>query len=120
MGKQLLTWSQELEHKWATLYFGQVRVETRGEHHLYQAQVYLHDLDPGAVKVEVYADSIPGSEPVRREMRLSGQVSGTNGGYIYAAAVSANRPQTDYTLRIIPFCPGANVPLESAHICWQR
>jgi starch phosphorylase len=47
-------------------------------------------------------------------------VAGASGGHVYTAAVSAARPAADYTARVIPHCDGVAVPLEAAHILWQR
>jgi starch phosphorylase len=38
----------------------------------------------------------------------------------YSAHVSATRPASDYTARIIPHHPNASVPLEAEQIIWQR
>ena len=61
-----------------------------------------------------------GSAPVRQEMKRVRQLAGAPGGYVYSAAVSAARPPTDYTARVIPHCDGVAVPLEDARILWQR
>jgi glycogen phosphorylase len=59
-GRQVVNWRQALEQKWASLRFGELRVETRDKQHVYDVQVYLHDLDPKAVRVELYADGVNG------------------------------------------------------------
>jgi len=41
-------------------------------------------------------------------------------GCVYRAVVSARRPATDYTARVISHDSGVAVPLEAAHILWQR
>ena len=41
-------------------------------------------------------------------------------GRVYRATVPAARPASDYTTRVIPKRSGVAVPLESAHILWQR
>jgi starch phosphorylase len=38
----------------------------------------------------------------------------------YSAQMSAIRPASDYTARIIPHHPNASVPLEARQILWQR
>jgi starch phosphorylase len=82
--------------------------------------VYLDDIDPNAVRVEIYADGVAGGAPVRQEMRHVRQLAGASGGHVYSASVSAARSPADYTMRVIPHCNGAAVPLEDAHILWQR
>ena len=54
----MVKWQNTLEQKWAALHFGEVKVETRGEQHVFEVQVCLNDLDPEAVRVELYADGI--------------------------------------------------------------
>ncbi|MBN1854658.1 MAG: DUF3417 domain-containing protein, partial [Pirellulales bacterium] len=120
IGRQMVDWQHSLEQKWATLHFGEVKVETRGEQHVFEVQVYLNDLDPKAVRVELYAEGMNGSAPVRQEMKRVRQLASASGGYVYSAAVSAARPPADYTARVIPHCSGVAIPLEAAQILWQR
>jgi starch phosphorylase len=120
IGGQIVDWQHCLEHKWATLRFGEVKVETRGEQHVFEVQVYLNDLDPRAVRVELYADGVAGSAPERLGMKRVCQLDGFPGGYVYSATTSAARSPADYTARVIPHCDGVAVPLEAARILWQR
>jgi starch phosphorylase len=48
------------------------------------------------------------------------QPAGAANGYAYRAPVPVARPATDYTARVLPHCFGVAVPLEAAHILWQR
>ena len=100
--------------------FGEIKVETNGQQHIFEVQVYLNDIDPNAVRVELYADGINGSSPVRQEMKRGRQLVGVVKGYIYSVTVSASRPATDYTARVIPNYDSVAVPLEAAQILWQR
>ena len=72
------------------------------------------------MRVELYADGVMGSAPVRQEMKRVRQLGSASSGYVYSAAVSAGRPEADYTARVIPHCEGVAVPLEAAQILWQR
>jgi starch phosphorylase len=120
VGRQIVDWQHSLEPKWAALRFGEVKVETKGAHHVFDVQVYLNGLDANAVQVELYADGVNGGSPVRQEMRRVRQLPGASGGYGYSAAVSAARLATDYTARVIPHFDGVATPLENARILWQR
>ena len=117
---QVVNWRHTLDQKWHALRFGEVTLETRGEQHVFEAQVYLDDLAPQAVRVELYADGVMGGATVREEMKRVGQLAGAQGGYVYSAAVSAARRSTDYTARVIPRCDGVAIPLEDSQILWQR
>jgi len=118
--RQMLDWQHSLAQKWAALHFGEVSVETKGDQHLFDVQVYLVDLDANSISVELYADAADGGSPVRKEMKRIRQLRGTHGGYGYGVTVSAARPSADYTARIIPHRDGVAVPLEAAEILWQR
>jgi starch phosphorylase len=120
IGRQMIDWRHSLEKKWPTLRFGEVKAETRGGQHVFEVQVFLNDLDPKAVRVELCADGVMGGALVRQEMKRVGPLAGASGGYVYSAAVSAARPPGDYTARVIPHCDGVAVPLEAADILWQR
>ena len=105
---------------WAKLHFGEVKVATEGGQHIFEVQVYLNGLEPDAVRVELYADGVNGGSPVRREMTRVRQLVGAANGYLYSACVPASRPTGDYTPRLLPRHPQAAIPLEAAHILWQR
>jgi starch phosphorylase len=120
VGGRMANWEHTLEEHWATIHFGALKVETNRKEHIFEAEVYLNKLDPNAVSAQLYADGVNGGGPVRQEMTLIRQMSGTPGGYIYRAAVPAARAPADFTARVIPHCEGVAVPLESAHILWQR
>jgi starch phosphorylase len=68
IGRQMVDWRHSLEQKWAALHFGAVKVETATGNTSFEVQVGLHGLDPKAVRVELYADGIKDSPPVRQEM----------------------------------------------------
>jgi len=118
-GRQMADWQRALEKEWPAIRFGQMKVETKGEQHVFEVQVYLNDLGPHGVRVELYADGANGDGPVRPEMECVRPLEGASGGYAYRARVPATRPATDYTARLVPHCTGVAVPLEAARILWQ-
>jgi starch phosphorylase len=120
VGGQMIDWRHSLEQKWAGLHFGEVKIETKDSQHFFEVQVYLNDLNPKAVRVELYAEGVNGGNPVRQEMKNLGQINVKPGGYVYSATVSAARPSGDHTARAIPFHEGVAIPLEDSRILWQR
>jgi starch phosphorylase len=120
VGKQMVDWRHSLEQKWATLNFGEVKVNTNGNQHVFEVQVYCGEVDPQAVRVELYADGVNGGMPVRQEMKRGQNLPGAANGYLYGAAVPAARPAADYTARVVPCRDAVGVPLEAAQILWQR
>jgi starch phosphorylase len=120
IGAESAKWRHELEKKWARLGFGEVSHVTRGEQHVFGVDVHLGDLEPEAVRVELYAEAVERGAPVRQEMTRGRQLAGLPGGYVYTAAVSAARAPTDYTARVVPYRRGVAIPLEEPRILWQR
>jgi starch phosphorylase len=102
------------------VHFGDLYVETSQGQHVFQVQVYLDELAPDAVRVELYADSLDGDASVRQAMMPGEPLVGAAHGYLYSARVPATRPVGDSTPRVVPYHPAAAVPLEAAQILWQR
>jgi starch phosphorylase len=119
-GRKIVNWQRAVEQNWSNLRFGELKVETTGEQHVFEVQVYLNELAPQAVRVEIYAEGMSGGASVRQEMTGVRQLVGASGGYVYSVSVSATRPAADYTARVIPYCDGVAIPLEDARILWQR
>jgi starch phosphorylase len=118
IAKHMVDWQRGLEEKWPTLHFGELKVETRDGHHIFEVELILNDLDPEAVRVELYAEGA--KENAGQEMERDRAPSGNALGEIYRASVVAGRPATDYTARVIPHFAGVAVPLEVNSILWQR
>ena len=144
-----------LKEGWPKLRFGglEVRTEAEGEDkgkkekekqkYVFEVRVFTGGLDPGLIRVELYAEGINGGAETRHKMERretgekaplirSGEMrealpAGEGNGpfYTYTAQVPAKRPAADYTARIIPE-ESANgeitiaVPLEAPYILWQR
>jgi glycogen phosphorylase len=117
--RQLVDWHHAVDRTWGSLGFGDLHVETGADHYVFEVEVFLNDLDPKAVRVELYANG-GGGDPVRVEMAFARALPYASHGSIYRAVVSNARPAGDYTARVIPQHSGVAVPLESARILWQR
>lgn len=95
-------------------------MKTAGDQHAFEVELALNGVNPASVQVELYADGMMGSPPVRQQMTCLRARAGTSGCFSYAATVSAARPPSDYTARVIARHDGALVPLECSRILWQR
>ncbi|HET7238095.1 MAG TPA: alpha-glucan family phosphorylase, partial [Terrimicrobiaceae bacterium] len=121
IGRQIVDWRNNLEQKWAALHFGELKVGTDAERHILEVEVHLNDLDPDAVRIELYADGVKGGAPMRQEMQPVRQLPAIgSGGHVYGAAMPATTAPANYTARVIPRCEGVSIPLEDARILWQR
>jgi starch phosphorylase len=119
-GRQVVDWMRSLEQNWEGIRFGDVKVETRDAQHIFEVHAHLNNLDPSAVRVELYAEAAGVGAPAKLEMTRASRMTDSARDYVYKAQVPATRPATDYTPRILPHFPGAAVPLESSRILWQH
>ncbi len=120
LAHQIWRWRDAVAEHWSKLNFGQVNSETNGDFHNFRAQVYLDELEPDAVLVELYAQPRNGEPPVRQPMTRGDVLVGSVSGFIYTAQVPSSRPADDYTPRILPAFRDVHVPLEAKQILWQR
>jgi starch phosphorylase len=120
VGRQVVDWKHAVDRTWGALRFGDLRVESNADHHVFGAEIFLNDLDPNGARVELYADGINGGDPVRVEMKRAQSQPDASRGCVYSATVPAARPAKDYTARVIPQRSGVAVPLECGRILWQR
>jgi len=120
LGVSLLEWHQDVAQHWNAVRFGAVSIETHEGRHFFRVQVFPGGLNPDELKVELYADSVQGGDPALEAMTTCKTCPDSQGELIYSAVVSATRPASDYTPRVIPYHPNAAVPLEVQQILWQR
>jgi starch phosphorylase len=120
IGRDLWAWYERLRLYWPRLHFGEVSIERAGENWEFQLQVYLGDLSPEDVRVELYAEVKAGLGAVCHAMTVRGDIPGAVNGYIYHARVSAQRPAAHYTPRIVPGHVAAAVPMEAGFILWRQ
>jgi starch phosphorylase len=116
--KLVVDWQHEVERHWNALRFGSLRVNSNAGQHVFELEVFLNDLDPNAVRVELYADGINGGDPACVEMKFARGLGDRS--RLYGATIPATRAAGDYTTRVLPQNSIAMVPLESARILWQR
>jgi starch phosphorylase len=120
LGASLHEWKQSLDRHWSTVHFAKVQVNTHDEQHYFQADIVPGALTLDILRVELYADSSHGQCACCEEMNASGPCADTPGAFTYSAQVSATRPASDYTARIVPYHLNAVVPLEAGQIVWQH
>jgi starch phosphorylase len=119
-GRKVVDWQHAVDGKWSSLRFGDLRVTTDANRHAFEVGLFLADLDPNALRVELYADGINGADPVREEMKCAGSLPDGSRRCLYRATVPTTRPVSDYTPRVVPQRAGVAIPLESVRILWQR
>jgi len=119
-GKQVIDTIRTLEQKWDSLHFGEVKVETIENQHMFEVQVYFNEIDPDIVQIELFSNGMNGTAPVIQIMNRGKKLDGQYNGYQYNVSVAATRSAYDFTPRAIPVIPMVSVPLEISSILWQH
>jgi starch phosphorylase len=119
LGAELVAWEADLAKHWPSLRFGSATVQQQGEQYLFEVQVLLEDVNPDAVKVELYAEAEKDAAPIIQPTNRGERLAGAETGFTYTAFVPATRPAADYTPRLVPQHEGALVPLEASFILWH-
>ena len=117
-GVRVMDWQRTLEQKWAEVRFADVKIQPDGQNYDFEVQVFLGEVNPDAVRLELFADGNHEFTHVQQEMKREHQL--TDHSYIYRASVPASRAAKDYTARVVPYFPHASIPLEAAEILWQK
>lgn len=117
---ELNSWRHSIDAFWNSIHFGDPAITSTDEHHSFSIPVYLGDLAPEQIRVELFAEASTDSGPVCFPMRRNHELCGTSNGFVYSAEVPNNRSPDDYTVRVIPNHPGVSVPLENSRILWHR
>jgi starch phosphorylase len=110
-------WLRTMRQHWPAIHFGDVEVRTDAGRHGFSVALYLDDIDPDSVTVELYAEG-PGAT-TRVPMRRGSPLVGAH-GFTYMAEVPDTRPAAHYTPRAVPTHRGMQVPQELALITWAR
>jgi len=119
LGADVLNWQAQLAKHWSTVRFGSATVEQKDGKLFFQVQVFLDDLDPDAVRVELYANAQNADAPFTQPLNRGERLVGSANGFTYTALFPTTRPAADYTPRLIPQHSGAFVPLEAPFILWH-
>jgi glycogen phosphorylase len=118
--RAMQSWETRLRRHWSGLHIGETSLSRDGEGWSCSAAVYLGEIIPADVAVQLYADPRDGEAPFVAELIRGEPIIGATNGYIYAGTAPATRPATDYTVRVIPRYPGVRMPAELALILWQK
>ena len=120
LGVDLVKWKAEVAKRWSMLRFGSATVAQQDGQFLFEVQVYLDDLDPDAVNVELYSEGQNSKAPVRHSMNRGERLVGSVNAFLYTARIPATRPAAEYTPRVTPQHAGAFVPMEAPFILWHE
>ncbi|AOV17156.1 alpha-glucan phosphorylase [Acidihalobacter aeolianus] len=114
LATELEAWHRRLKDHWDSLRIGDLSWSREDAGWHADVQVYLDDLEPDDVAVELFADP-----DVRHRLQRIDPLPGAIHGYRYGATLPEDRDPQEYTARIVPIHPAASIPLEATEILWQ-
>ncbi len=115
LAQSLMQWQQSLQHHWYELRWGNLNVQPAEQGWHFSVQVYLGEIAPDSVQVQLYTDGENAQLEVMKPMEV---IPGSLNGYCYQAEVKTDRPHAEFTPRIVPFHSSAKVPTEANMILW--
>ncbi|NND96818.1 MAG: alpha-glucan family phosphorylase [Pirellulaceae bacterium] len=119
VASDILRWSDQINAHWNHVRVGQVRHWEDEQYQHVSAECWLDDLTPDAIRVEMYAESSTADTPSTVEMECTRELPGSVNGFLFSVKINHDRPLSDFTVRVIPYHPLANVPIENQRIVWQ-
>ncbi len=120
LAARLVAWHDALARGWHELRFGDPRVTREADAWRFEVPLHLADVPSGGVRVELYAEALPGTDAVCAPLARGAALPGVANGFLYHGTVPASRPAEHYTARAVPWHPDALVPAECALVAWQR
>jgi starch phosphorylase len=114
------SWEARLRRRWSELHIGETSVSSEGQAWSFSVPVYLGEIAPSDVAVQLYVDPRDGQERFLGELLRGEPIIGATNGHIYTGTAPATRRAEEYTVRIIPYFSGVRVPAELPLIHWQK
>jgi len=123
VAKELHLWDEQLRRHWHEVHWGNLIVFEEKGRWIFEVQIYLGEVSPDLVQLQVYADPIDieaadKKVSVCEVMQRHTSIPGTLNGYLYRCSVSSARPYTDFTPRIVAYHADALTPTENNLIQW--
>jgi starch phosphorylase len=118
--RPLEQWARHLQQSWNGIRFGQ-RTEAASDGRLaVSVAVFLGDIDPADVRVELYADARDGNDAFVQQMTPIESIAGPANAFVFRAMLETSRPAWHFTPRVVPFHPEARIPIEVPLIAWPQ
>jgi starch phosphorylase len=122
LAQEIVAWKGKISQSWndvSVLDRETLLQEDTEPRYRITAKVCLGQLSPADVTVEAYAEN-NGAGPVRISLTLHGPAPDDANSFVYTGELPCDRPETHYTVRVLPRHPEVRLPLELNEIAWER
>jgi len=120
LARELAAWQRTIADCWQHVRFGELHIQTSDRYHEFVAEVYLDQLSADNIRVSLYAEGGPNVSPLDIPMQIDCPLIGAINGYLYKAKAPIERPEWNFTPRIIPHHPKVRIPVENTCILWHH
>jgi starch phosphorylase len=117
---ELAAWEERLRAHFSLIRWGRLTIDAEDRQWRISVEVYLDDLDPEDIAVELYADATADGPVVREPMEAERPLPGTAHGHVYVCRVAARRPAADFTPRVLATHGNVRAPRELPLVSWHH
>jgi glycogen phosphorylase len=118
VAREIRLWDEQLKRNWHEVHWGNLTVSEEKDGWTFEVQIYLGEVLPDSVQIQLYADPIGAETPVCKAMRRHASIPGALNGYLYRGHLCTVRPNTDFTPRCVGYHPDVFIPIENSLIHW--
>ncbi|MBL1321771.1 MAG: alpha-glucan family phosphorylase [Methylophaga sp.] len=120
IAKQLFDWSHRLQQHWEQIHFSNLEITKSDAGHLFKIHIYLGEISPDEVQVELYSDLVINNAPLVIQCQCHEKISGAIHGYCYQADIETRLDPNMFTPRVVPYHADAQIPAEQNLILWHH
>ena len=110
-------WTRHLHQHWHEIHIGEQSLNQTPQGAQLEVNIHLGAINPETIVVEAIADATSAFPAQRIPLQLVR--AGIANAYHYSGLLPKDRPNTDFSVRAIPYHQHAFVPAENPLICWQ-
>jgi starch phosphorylase len=118
LAKELVDWASFVRRHWHKVHMSNLEIQVLPDGWSFLLHVYLGEIPPELVQVQMYAEPAEGDEAAPQVMECRSGIPGATHGYVYHCPIVTARPASDFTPRIIAWHPEARIPAEMNLILW--
>ncbi|HEY0664425.1 MAG TPA: alpha-glucan family phosphorylase, partial [Thiobacillaceae bacterium] len=118
LAKELVEWEALVRRHWQKVHLANLEIREQPGGWAFSLHVYLGEIPPERVQVQLYAEPLDGGAAVQQVMECSAGIPGSTHGYVYLCGITTARPASDFTPRVVAWHPEAHIPTEMNLILW--
>jgi starch phosphorylase len=120
LATELAEWETFIRQHWEAVRLSQFETRARPGGWAFSLHVYLGEIPPEQVQVQLYADPLEGEASAPWIMQPASTIPGATHGFVYGCEIDTARPAEHFTPRLVAWHAEARIPAELNLIRWYR